>query len=103
MKIAIRLICSDERQHKIIFETSIQDKEFESLIRSNDFSANAIVKIINKIMSLENIKIKQTVYNLLLSSMSGLQTIEYANDNKPLTILTRVYMDKSIQLNNLVN
>ena len=103
LKIAIRLICSDERQHKIIFETSIQDKEFESLIRSNDFSANAIVKIINKIVSLENIEFKHTVYKLVLSSMSGLQTIEYANDNKPLTILTRVYMDKSIQLNNLVN
>ena len=98
LKITIRLICFDERQHKIIFETLRQDKEFESVVRSNNFSANAIVKIINKIMSLENIEIKQTVYNLLLSSMSGLQTIEYTNDNKPLTILTRVYMDKSIQI-----
>jgi hypothetical protein len=98
LKITIRLICFDERQHKIIFETLRQDKEFESVVRSNSFSANAIVKTINKIMSLENIEIKQTVYNLLLSSMSGLQTIEYTNDNKPLTILTRVYMDKSIQI-----
>jgi predicted unusual protein kinase regulating ubiquinone biosynthesis (AarF/ABC1/UbiB family) len=98
LKIIIRLICSDERQHEIIFETLRKDKEFEYLIRSNDFSANTIVKVINKIMSLENIEVKQTVYNLLLSSMSGLQTIEYANDNKPLTTLTRVYMDKSIHI-----
>ena len=98
LKITIRLICLDERQHEIIFETLRKDKELESVVRSNDFSANAIVKIINKIMSLDNIKIKQTVYKLLLSSMSGLQTIEYANDNKPLTTLTRVYMDKSIQI-----
>ena len=98
LKITIRLICSDEKQYEIIFEKLRKDKEFKSVIRYNDFSANAIVKIINKIMSLENIKIKQTVYNLLLSSMSGLQTIEYTNDNKPLTILTRVYMDKSIQI-----
>lgn len=98
LKITIRLICLDERHHEIIFETLRKDKELESVVRSNDFSANAIVKIINKIMSLENIEIKQTVYNLILSSMSGLQTIEYANDNKPLTTLTRVYMDKSIQI-----
>jgi predicted unusual protein kinase regulating ubiquinone biosynthesis (AarF/ABC1/UbiB family) len=98
LKIIIRLICLDEKQYEIIFETLRKDKEFEYLIRSNDFSANTIVKVINKIMSLENIKIKQTVYNLFLSSMSGLQTIEYTNDNKPLTILTRVFIDKSIQI-----
>lgn len=98
LKITIRLICLDERQHKIIFETLRQDKEFEFIVRCNDFSANVIIKIINKVMSLENIEVKQTVYKLLLSSMSGLQTIEYANDNKPLTTLTRVYMDKSIHI-----
>lgn len=98
LNITIRLICSDERQHEIIFEILRNDKEIEFIVRCNDFSANTIIKIINKIMSLENIEIKQTVYKLLLSSMSGLQTIEYANDNKPLTTLTRVYMDKSIQI-----
>jgi predicted unusual protein kinase regulating ubiquinone biosynthesis (AarF/ABC1/UbiB family) len=103
LKIVIRFICFDERQYKIIFETLNQDKEIEYILRFCDFSANRIVKIINKIVSLENIEVKHTVYKLFLSSMSGLQTIEYANDNKPLTILTRVYMDKSIQLNNLVN
>jgi len=98
LKITIRLICLDEREHEIIFETLRKDKELEFIVRFNDFSANAIVTVINKIMSLDNIKLKQTVYNLLLSSMSGLQTIEYTNDNKPLTTLTRVYMDKSIQI-----
>ncbi len=98
LKITIRLICLDEREHEIIFETLRKDKELEFIVRSNYFSANAIVTVINKIMSLDNIKLKQTVYNLLLSSMSGLQTIEYTNDNKPLTTLTRVYMDKSIQI-----
>lgn len=98
LKITIRLICLDEEQYEIIFETLRQDKEFEFIVRSNVFSANVIVKIINKILTLDNIEIKQTVYKLLLSSMSGLQTIEYTNDNKPLTTLTRVYMDKSIQI-----
>ncbi len=98
LKIVIRLVCFDARQHKIIFETLSQDKEIEYIVRCCDFSANIIVKVINKIMSLENIEIKHTVYKLVLSSMSGLQTVEYANDNKPLTTLTRVYMDKSIRI-----
>lgn len=98
LKIVIRLVCFDEREHKIIFETLRQDKEIEYILRCCDFSANRIVKIVNKIMSLENIEVKHTVYKLILSSMSGLQTIEYANNNKPLTTLTRVYMDKSIQI-----
>jgi len=98
LKIVIRLVCFDERQHKIIFEKLSQDKEIEYIVRCCDFSANLIVKIINKVMSLENIEVKHTVYKLVLSSMSGLQTIEYTNDNKPLTTLTRVYMDKSIQI-----
>jgi hypothetical protein len=98
LKIVIRLVCFDERKHKIIFETLRQDKEIEYILRRCDFSANRIVKIVNKIMSLENIEVKHTVYKLILSSMSGLQTIEYANNNKPLTTLTRVYMDKSIQI-----
>jgi predicted unusual protein kinase regulating ubiquinone biosynthesis (AarF/ABC1/UbiB family) len=98
LKITIRLICFDERQHKTIFEMLKNDKDFEIIVRCNEFSANLILKIVNKIISLENIKVEQNIYKLLLSSMSGLQTIEYANDNKPLTILTRVYMDKSIQI-----
>ena len=98
LKITIRLICFDERQHKTIFEILKNDKDFEIIVRCNEFSANLILKIVNKIISLENIKFEQNIYKLLLSSMSGLQTIEYANDNKPLTILTRVYMDKSIQI-----
>jgi predicted unusual protein kinase regulating ubiquinone biosynthesis (AarF/ABC1/UbiB family) len=98
LKITIRLLCLDEKHHEKIFETLKRDKEIEYTVRCNDFSANTIIKILNKLMSLEHIELKQTVYQLLLSSMSGLQTIEYANDNKPLTTLTRVYMDKSIQV-----
>ena len=49
-------------------------------------------------MSLEEVGVSQTAYALFLSAMSGLQTVEYVNDNKPLTTLTRVYMDKSIRI-----
>ena len=98
LKLTIRFICYNERQYIQIFEMLKQDKEFECVARFNDFSSNTLLKLINKIMSLEDIEVKQTAYTLVLSAMSGLQTIEYVNDNKPLTVLTRVYMDKSIHI-----
>ena len=99
LKLIIRFICYHKRhEYEKIFEMLKKDKEVEYLIRSTDFSSNTILKMINKIMSLEDIEVKQTAYTLFLSAMSGLQTIEYVNDNKSLTILTRVYMDKSIHI-----
>ena len=100
LKILIRFTCCDKRsQHKSILKMLKNDKDIEVIVRYNkNISANLIVKILNKVMSLENIEVKQTAYTLLLSAMSGLQTIEYVNDNKPLTIITRVYMDESIKI-----
>ena len=98
LKLTIRFVCYNERQYIQIFEMLKQDKEFECVARFSDFSSNALLKLINKIMSLEDIEVKQTAYTLFLSAMSGLQTIECVNDNKPLTALTRVYMDKSIHI-----
>jgi predicted unusual protein kinase regulating ubiquinone biosynthesis (AarF/ABC1/UbiB family) len=98
LKLTIRFVCYHERQHIQIFEMFKKDKEFECVARFSNFSSNALLKLINKIMSLEDIEVKQTAYTLFLSVMSGLQTIEFVNDNKPLTVLTRVYMDNSIQV-----
>jgi predicted unusual protein kinase regulating ubiquinone biosynthesis (AarF/ABC1/UbiB family) len=98
LKLTIRFICYHERDYKKIFEMFKQDKDLEYMARFTDFSSNGLLKIINKIMSLECIEVKQHAYTLVLSSMSGLQTIEYVNDNKSLTILTRVYMDNSIHI-----
>ena len=98
LKIIIRFICCDNSEHKKIFKILKNDKDIEFIVRCCDFSANLIIKVLNKIMSLENIKVKHTAYTLLLSAMSGLQTIEYVNDNKSLVTLTRVYMDKSIKI-----
>lgn len=99
LKIIIRFICCDKSEHKSILKVLKNDKDIEVIVRyNNNISANLIVKILNKVMSLENIEVKQTAYTLLLSAMSGLQTIEYVNDNKPLTIITRVYMDESIKI-----
>ena len=98
LKISIRFVFSNKIEHEKIFERLKKDKEIEFLARSTDFSSNTLLKIISKIMSLEEVGVSQTAYALFLSAMSGLQTVEYVNDNKPLTTLTRVYMDKSIRI-----
>ena len=98
LKISIRFVCSDKNQHERIYEQVSQDKELESLIRYNDYSTNMIIKIINKIMSLENVELKTNVCKLFLSSMSGLQTIEYVNNNMNMSNLTKTFMSKSIKM-----
>ena len=98
LKVSIRFICSDKNQHETIYEQLNQDKEFEALIRYNDYSANMLIKIINKIMSLENVELKSNVCELFLSAMSGLQTVEYVNNNMNLTDLTKTFMNRSIKM-----
>ena len=98
LKVSIRFICSDKNQHEIIYEQLNQDKELEVLIRYNDYSANMLIKIINKIMSLENVELKSNVCELFLSAMSGLQTVEYVNNNMNLTDLTKTFMNRSIKM-----
>jgi predicted unusual protein kinase regulating ubiquinone biosynthesis (AarF/ABC1/UbiB family) len=98
LKTSIQFICSDKNQHKTIFEKLIQDKDLEYLIRSENYSANTLIKIINKIMSLENVELKSSVCQIMLSTMSGLQTIEYVNNNMNLTDLTKSFINKSIRI-----
>ena len=98
LKVSIRFICSDKNQHKRIYEQLNQDKELEALIRHNDYSANLLIKIINKIMSLENVELKSNVCELFLSTMSGLQTMEYVNNKMNLTDLTKSFTNRSIKM-----
>ena len=49
-------------------------------------------------MSDENLALHQEVCRLLLATMSGLQTIEYVNENKSLGLLIKSYMQRSIQM-----
>lgn len=98
LKITIKMCCANKSQHEVIVKLLKEDKQLEQMIRFNDFSANMIIKVINRIMSLENVDLFPNVCQLLLSTMSGLQTIEYTNNNKSLNTLVRVYMNKSIMV-----
>ena len=96
LKISIRFVCSNKDQHESVFEIMKQDDEFESIIRCNGWSGNLLIKLINKLMSLENVDLKQKICQLILSTMSGLETIERTNNNKSLAILTKSFINKNI-------
>lgn len=98
LKITIKMCCENKSKHEAIFNEIKEYKQLEQIIRHNDFSANMIIKIINKIMSLENVDLIPNVCELILSTMSGLQTIEYTNNTNSLSTLVRRYMNKSIMI-----
>jgi predicted unusual protein kinase regulating ubiquinone biosynthesis (AarF/ABC1/UbiB family) len=86
--------------YKKLLKELLKDNEISELLSYN-FTANAIIKIINKLMSLMSylgLELKKDVCRLVLATMSGLQTIEYANDNKSLDCLIHSYMKRSIQM-----
>ena len=49
-------------------------------------------------MSLKNMEVNTDSCNLFLSTMSGLNTIEYVNDKHNLEQLLKSYMNRSIKL-----
>lgn len=97
LRIIVRLTCLDPCNHDSIYKKLLNDKEVIEFM-SSDFSANLIIKIINKIMSHESLGLQQDVCRLFLSTMSGLQTIEYVNQNKSLDYLIKSYIHRSIQM-----
>ena len=97
LRTIIRYICLDPYSHDAIYKKVLNDNEVMELI-SSDFSANLIIKVINKIMSDESLGLHKDVCRLFLSTMSGLQTVEYVNGNKSLDYLIKSYIQRSIQM-----
>ena len=97
LRAIVRFLCVDVDAHDEIYKKILKDKEIIEIISCN-FSANGIIKMINKIMSEEGLKLQKDVCRLLLGTMSGLQTIEYVNDNNSLFILIHSYMQRSVQM-----
>lgn len=96
LKISIKLVCKNKSEYDAVFQTLKNDKLFTSFLC--DYSANAIIHIINKIMSLKNLEVKPEICNLILSTMSSLNVIEHANDKQNLRKLLKSYMNRSINL-----
>jgi len=97
LRIIVRFICLDPHSHDVVYKKLLNDKEIIEFM-SSDFTANLIIKMINKIMSDESLELHQDICRLFLSTMSGLQTIEYVNENKSLDYLIKSYIHRSIQM-----
>ena len=97
LRIIVRFICLDPCSRDAIYKKLLNDNEVLEFM-SSDFTANLIIKIINKIMSDESLGLQKDICRLFLSTMSGLQTIEYVNDNKSLDYLIKSYIRRSIQM-----
>jgi len=98
MKTVIRLICSNESHHTLIYENLKNDKELLNAMYIKQFSATFIIAVINKIMSLQNIELRPKICQLFLTTMSGLHTIEYVNDNMSLECLMHSFINRSIKI-----
>ena len=97
LKLIIKMICTNKIEHESVLKTLKKDKRVLEML-CIDFSANAIITVINKIMSLKNMEVNTDSCNLFLSTMSGLNTIEYVNDKHNLEQLLKSYMNRSIKL-----
>ena len=97
LRTMIRFLCLDVDAYDEIYKKTLKDKEIVELMYSN-FNANAIIKMINKIMSNESLVLNEEICRLFLATMSGLQTIEYVNENKSLGSLIKSYIHRSIPL-----
>ena len=98
LKIVIEVICSDESQHENILKKIKEDKKLIRMLQSKSFSSNTIIEIINKIMSLDNVDLNPNMCQLCLSTMSGLQTIEYTNNNSSIEYMLKEYMKKCVAI-----
>jgi hypothetical protein len=94
------VICSDESQHENILKKIKEDKKLIRMLQSQSkcFSSNILIEIINKIMSLDNVDLNPNMCQLCLSTMSGLQTIEYTNNNSSIEYMLKEYMKKCVAI-----
>jgi predicted unusual protein kinase regulating ubiquinone biosynthesis (AarF/ABC1/UbiB family) len=97
LKLMIRMVCPVRGEHEAILNVLKDDKDI-LVLQKNDFSANTILACLKKVTSLENISLDSNICSLIFCLMSGLQTVEYVNDNKSLQFLTKAYINRSIKL-----
>lgn len=96
IKIFIKMMCQDEKKIEEIFIKLKNDHELIYLCCKSKFSVNALIIILNKILSMD-IKIDIEMSNLILSLMSTLQTLNNCvkyqkNQDKSLTNILKSYI-----------
>lgn len=100
IKIFIKMICINEKEHEEIFIKLKNDNELIDFFLKSKFSGTVLVTTLNKIISMDGVELNVYMCNLFLSVMSCLQTIDYGmslidDDNKSLSTLLKSYIQNS--------
>ena len=97
IKIFIKMICINEKDHEEIFIKFKNDDELINIFLKSKFSGSVLVTTLNKIISMDGVELNVYMSNLFLSLISTLQTLDNSvslidDSNKSLTIGLKTYI-----------
>jgi tRNA A-37 threonylcarbamoyl transferase component Bud32 len=96
----IKFIYSDQKMNVTYYNKLINDHEFvrQVSVVCSDFSGESLVKVINMLTLSNDTGLEKHAYMLILSFMSGIQTVEYVNENKSLKDLVTSYIRRNVRM-----
>jgi predicted unusual protein kinase regulating ubiquinone biosynthesis (AarF/ABC1/UbiB family) len=97
IKIFIKMICINEKDHEEIFIKLKNDDELINIFLKSKFSGSSLITTLNKIISMNCVELNVRMCNLFLAAMSSLQTIDNSmslidNNNKSLSTIIKSYI-----------
>ena len=99
VKKCIQLCCRDEHVYDLVYKKIINDLQFMEMFKES-FSVNRVMIVIKKLMSIQDnvIVLKSKICQLFLSTLSGIQTMEFVNDGCTLQTLVRSFINRSVEI-----
>ena len=97
IKIFIKMICINEKDHEEIFIKLKNDDELINIFLKSKFSGTVLITTLNKIISMDGVELNVYMSNLFLSLISTLQTLDNSvslidDSNKSLTTGIKTYI-----------
>lgn len=99
VKKCIQLCCRDEHVYDLVYTKIINDLQFMEMFKEG-FSVNRLAIVIKKLISMQDntVVLKSNICQLFLSTLSGIQTIEFVNDGSTLHSLVRSFINRSVDI-----
>ena len=99
VKKCIKLCCRDEDVYDLVYTKIINDLQFMEMFKEG-FSVNRLAIVIKKLISIQDntVVLKSKICQLFLSTLSGIQTIEFVNDGFTLQSLVRSFINRSVDI-----
>lgn len=99
VKKCIQLCCRDQDVYDLVYTKIVSDLQFMEMFKES-FSVNRVMIVIKKLMSMQDktIVLKSKICQLFLSTLSGIQTMEFVNHGCTLQSLVRSFINRSIEI-----